>query len=271
MTLVQDVLTFLIENGHTVVFLWVLVAQSGVPVPAVPLLLAAGALAGAGQLDLVRLLLLSVAASLLGDGAWYVLGRRHGVAVLAFLCRISLEPDSCVRRTQDVFARRGALTLVFGKFVPGLATVAPPLAGLVRMPSPRFFALSAVGALVWSAAWLLPGYVLHDRLEALVEHAAATGTWLFVLFVVVVAGWIGARWLHRRRFLRDLRIARIAPLDLRRLQSEGVPLFVVDLRHGTDFDLDPHVVPGALRIDAANVGERHGEIPRDRDVVLYCT
>ena len=267
----QEVLAFLIKHGHTVVFVWVLAAQANVPVPVVPTLLAAGALAGAGALDLRLLLLLSVVASLLGDGLWYALGRRHGHGVLAFLCRISLEPDSCVRRTQDVFARRGGATLVFGKFVPGLSSVAPPLAGLVRMPVWSFVALSIVSALLWSSVWLLLGYAFHDGLERLVDNAAVTGTWLLLSFVLVVVGWIGVRLLRRRRFLRDLRIARIGPQEVHRLQTEGVNIMVVDLRHAADFAVDPHVIPGALRIDAELLDARHAEIPRDRDVVLYCT
>jgi membrane protein DedA with SNARE-associated domain len=267
----QALLTFLIAHGHTVVFLWVLAAQAGVPVPVVPLLLAAGALAGAGDLGLAKLLVLSMLASLLSDYAWFLLGRRHGVRVLGLLCRISLEPDSCVRRTQRTFSARGPLTLVLGKFIPGLATVAPPLAGMVHMPTARFLLLDGAGALLWSLAWLLPGYLFHDQLEQLAANAALTGAWLLGLFGAVVAGWIGARYLQRRSFLRGLRIARIDPAELHRMQLEGLPVFVVDLRHVTDFAADPHVVPGALRLDADTIDDRHGEIPRDRDVVLYCT
>ena len=264
-------LEFLITHGHAVVFVWVLAAQAGVPVPAVPLLVTAGALAGAGSLDLPALFALSVTASLLGDGVWYALGRRYGHRVLGLLCRISLEPDSCVRRTTEAFALRGSATLVLGKFVPGLATVAPPLAGLVRMPVARFLCLSTVGAALWTAAWLLPGYLLHDQLERLVEGAATTGTWVLTLFVLLVVGWVGAHWWRRRSFLRELRTQRIEPHALHRMQNDGEPVFVVDLRHAADADADPHAIPGALRLDAATVADRHGEIPRDRDIVLYCT
>ncbi len=267
----QELSDFLVAHGYVVVFSWVLFAQAGVPVPEVPLLLVGGALAGAGQLHFAVLLLLSVAASVLGDSVWYALGRRYGVGVLGFLCRVSLEPDSCVRRTRETFAQRGGSTLVWGKFVPGIATVAPPLAGLSRMPLPKFLVLTVVGASAWCSVWLLLGYVCHDRLERMAEGAAATGGWLLAAFVAVTAMWIGVRWVRRWLFLRDLRVARLAPHELHRLQTEGMPVFVVDLRHAEDFATDPHVVPGALRIDAEDFALRHVEIPRDRDVVLYCT
>jgi membrane protein DedA with SNARE-associated domain len=267
----QALVDFLIAHGYSVVFLWVLAAQAGVPAPAIPLLLAAGAVAGQGLLDLRLLLLLSVLASVLSDAAWYALGRRFGVRVLAFLCRIAIEPDSCVRRTERTFAARGALTLLCAKFVPGVSTAAPPLAGLVRMPFRRFLWLDALGALLWSAAFLVPGWAFSRELERIAAHAALTGTWLLALFGAVVVLWILVRVVLRQRFLRRLRVARITPAELHRLQLDGAAPFVVDLRHAIDFDADPELVPGALRLTAEEVEDRHGEIPRDRDVVLYCT
>lgn len=267
----HDLLEFLTENGYAVVFLWVLAGQAGVPVPAGPLLLAAGALAGAGELSLALLLVLTVVASLLADGVWFLLGRRHGGRVLALLCRISLEPDSCVRKTQLAFATRGVSTLLFGKFVPGLGLVAPPLAGMSRMSAARFTAFGGAGALLWAAAFLVPGYLLHQQLEVLAERFALTGAWLLALFAVLVVAWIAWRWSLRWRFLRELRMARIAPDELHRLMQAGGEVFVVDLRHEADVAFDPFVVPGAMRMTAERLEERHGEIPRDRDVVLYCT
>ena len=267
----QVLVDFLVAHGYAVVFFWVLGAQAGLPVPAIPLLLAAGALAGSGHLDLTALVALSLLACLLSDVVWFLIGRRHGVRVLAFLCRISLEPDSCVRRAQQSFAVRGALTLVLAKFVPGLSTAAPPLAGMTGMRLARFLWLDGLGALVWTAVCVGPGYVFSDQLERLADRAALTGAWLLGIFVAVVALWIAVRFTQRQLFLRRLRTARIAPADLHRLQLDGEAPFVVDLRHAIDFDADPHVVPGALRLTAEQIDTRHGEIPRDRDVVLYCT
>lgn len=264
-------LEFLTANGYAVVFLWVLVGQLGVPVPAGPLLLAAGALAGAGELSLAVLMLLSATASLIADAVWFWLGRRHGGRVLSLLCRISLEPDSCVRRTQLTFTTRGATTLLFGKFVPGLGLLAPPLAGMNRMSAGRFVVFSLGGALLWAGAFLVPGYLLHEQLEVIAEQLALTGAWLLVVFVALVVGWIVWRWSLRWRFLRRLRTARIAPVELHRRMQDGDGVFVVDLRHDVDVDFDPFFVPGALRMTAELLEQRPAEIPRDRDVVLYCS
>lgn len=267
----QELTDFLVAHGDLVVFLWVLFAQAGVPVPEVPLLLVGGALAGSGQLDLWRLLVLSVLATVIGDSVWYVFGRRFGARVLGFLCRVSLEPDSCVRRTRDNFTARGSSTLVWGKFVPGLSTLAPPMAGLSRMPIPKFLVLTALGAVAWCAAWLLLGSAFRDQIERVADGVAATSGWMLVLFFAVVAVWVAARWWWRWRFVRSLRAMRIAPEELRRLRDADEGVMVVDLRHREDFAADPHVIPGALRIDAADFETRHVEIPRDRDIVLYCS
>ncbi|HEX5054375.1 MAG TPA: VTT domain-containing protein [Planctomycetota bacterium] len=267
----QALVDFLVAHGYLVVFLWVLGAQVGVPAPAIPLLLAAGALCGQGLLDLGAVVTLAVVASLLSDTAWYLLGRRHGVRVLAVLCRISLEPDSCVRRTENLFATRGALSLLLAKFVPGLSTAAPPLAGLTRMPFGRFLALDGLGALLWTATFTLPGYLFSDELERIADGAALTGAWLLGIFAGIVLLVIAVRFARRQAFLRRLRTARIEPAELHRLREQGVPLFVVDLRHDIDVAADPHTVPDALRLGADEIELRHTEIPRDRDVVLFCT
>ena len=267
----QATLEFLVQHGYLIVFLWVLLAQAGLPLPAIPVLIAAGALSGTGKLDIVAITGLCVLASLLSDGVWFKIGRNHGSKVLGFLCRVSLEPETCVRRTESTFAKRGAYTVVLAKFVPGLSTVAPPLAGMIGMRWGRFLALDALGALMWTAAFVVPGYVLHDQIERLAEHAALTGAWLFGIFVAVLSLFVLVKVVRRQLFMRRLRIARITPEELHALLASEAPPFVVDLRHEDHFAADPHTVPGALHFTADQIEERHFEIPRDRDVVLYCT
>jgi membrane protein DedA with SNARE-associated domain len=267
----QALVDTLIHHGYLVVFLWVLAAQVGLPLPAIPVLLAAGALAGTGQLDLVTAAVLSLLASLAGDSLWFLLGRRRGTRVLALLCRLSLEPDACVRRTQSSFARNQVLTLVFAKFVPGLSTMAPPLAGMFGVSWPRFLLLDAFGAMVWTLAFLLPGYALGHRLEEIAEGAALTGTWLFGLLAASIVVFVLVKVVRRQAFLRGLRVARIEPAELHRKLTAAEPLFLVDLRHALDFESDPHVIPGALRVPAEQFEQHHDSIPRDRDIVLYCT
>jgi membrane protein DedA with SNARE-associated domain len=267
----QPIVDALVANGYLVVFLWVFASQAGLPVPAIPALLAAGALVGTGHLDLVAAAGISILAALAGDSLWFVLGRHRGNRVLGLLCRLSLEPEACVNSTRTTFARHQGLTLVFAKFVPGLGLMAPPLAGMFGVSWPRFLLLDGFGAAVWTMAFMLPGYALSDRLEQLAENATLTGAWLLGLFAVVVLVVLALKFVRRRAFLRGLRVARIEPTEL--LQRLGVAEapFLVDLRHALDFDADPRVIPGALRLAAEELERHHDMSPRDRDVVIYCT
>ncbi len=267
----SESLDFLLRHGYAVVFGWVLAEQIGLPIPAVPVLLAAGALAGAGRLSLALVLLLAVAASLVSDAVWYLIGRLRGGAVLGLLCRISLEPDSCVRRTENAFARQGARALLIAKFVPGLSTAAPPLAGIVRMPVLRFLLFTGLGGLLWAGVFVGLGWVASDQIERVAAYALRLGTWS----VALVAGGLGAyvawKYLARQRFLRRLRIARITPEDLKVRLDAGEEIVVVDLRHPLDFEAEPAIIPGALHLSTEELDARHHEIPRDREIVLYCT
>ncbi len=266
-----EVVDFVVRHGEAFVFLYVLADQLGVPVPAVPALLAMGALAAVGKISFPLALLLSVVASLAADLVWYALGRTRGGSVLRLVCRVSLEPDSCVRRTENVFLRYGVRALIFAKVVPGLSTVAPPLAGIVGVSLPRFVAYSSLAALLWAGAWGGLGYVAGDALERVASQSGRLGTVLAVLLVAVVVGSVVVKWLQRRRFLRNLRIARIGPDELKAALDAAPPALVVDLRSALDVGAAPYVIPGALRIAAEELERRHREIPRDRDVIVYCS
>jgi membrane protein DedA with SNARE-associated domain len=260
-------LAFLLHHPLAVLSVAVFADQLGLPLPTGPLLLAAGALAGQGRLDTASALGVCVVASLLGELLWYEAGRRRGSSILSLLCRISLEPDSCVRRTEDVFVRHGARTLLVAKFVPGFATVAPPLAGIIGMRLSRFVFYAGAGALIWAGTFFLLGYIFSDQLEDVARHAATLGAILVAAFLA----WLGWKYAQRQRFLRDLRMARISPEDLRLKLEAGEGVVVVDLRGALDFAADPRTIPGALRVSAEELAERHDLIPRDREIVLYCT
>jgi membrane protein DedA with SNARE-associated domain len=262
---------FVIRHGYAVVFGWVFVEQIGLPIPAVPILLAAGALAGAGRLDLSTVLVLAVLASVVSDTVWYAIGRLRGGAVLGLLCRISLEPDSCVRRTEEAFGHQGARSLLLAKFVPGLSTAAPPLAGIIRMPVPRFLVFTTAGGLLWAGVFVGLGYVFSEHLERIAAEAARLGTWLVALLVAALGVYVGGKYVTRQRFLRRLRIARIEPDELKARLDAGEAITLVDLRHSVDFEAEPSIIPGALHLTTAELEARHGEIPRDREIVLYCT
>ena len=269
--MLTDLADFVVRHGEVFVFLYVLVDQLGIPLPAVPALLAMGALAAVGKINFGIALVLSVVASLTADMVWYALGRARGSAVLRLLCRLSLEPDSCVRRTEDVFVRYGVRSIIIAKFVPGLSTVAPPLAGIVGVSVPRFIAYSTAAALLWTGTWGGLGYLAGDAVAQAVEHTGRFGTLMLGLVAAAVVTYVAVKWVQRRRFIRRLRVARVTPEALERALASAVPTFVVDLRSSLDVDVTPFVIPGALRIPAEELELHHGRIPRDRDVVVYCS
>jgi len=267
----HSALEFLLHHGYVVLLAWVFAEQIGLPVPSLPILLAAGALAGTGRFSFAGSIALSVFASLLADSMWYGLGRVRGIKVLQLLCKISLEPDSCVRRTEGVFAKQGARSLVFAKFVPGLGTVAPPLAGIFHMRPARFLFFDVLGALLWSSVYVGLGYVFSGEIERIAEHAFHLGGGLGVLVIGALAAYIAYKFIARQRFLRELRIARITAEELKQKLDAGDDVVIVDLRHSVDFEADPHTIPGAFRMDAKDLEEKDDRLPRDREVILYCT
>ena len=269
--LMTDILDFVVRHGEILIFLYVFADQVGIPVPAVPGLLAMGALAAAGKINLALALVSSVGGSLLADFIWYGLGRRRGDRVLRLLCKISLEPDSCVRRTEDVFLRYGMRSLIFAKFVPGLSTVAPPLAGMIGVGLPRFTAYSALAALLWAGAWGGLGYFAGEALQQVTDQSGRAGTILFVFVAAGLAVYVLVKWIQRQVFLRNLRTARIGQEELKRQLDSGEPVVIVDLRSELDVAAAPFMIPGSLRIAPEGLERRHQEIPRDRDVVLYCS
>lgn len=239
--------------------------------PAIPYMLAAGALAGMGRLDIGLLMAISVAAALPPDLLWYEIGRRHGMGPIRFVCRVSLEPDSCVRDTESRFARHGAHSLVLAKFIPGVETVAPPLAGVFRMRRSRFLLFDALGTALWSGTFLGLGYLFHPQVDRIARLAGRLGGWLFAILAAALMAWLGWKYVRRRRFLRELRIARITPEELRARLEAGEEIEIVDVRHSVDFEAEPSTIPGARHIAVEDFEDRHREIPRDREVVLYCT
>jgi membrane protein DedA with SNARE-associated domain len=264
-------LEFLLHHGYVVLLAWVFAEQVGLPIPSMPLLLAAGALAGTGRMSFFASLFCAVLAALAADMLWYQLGRRRGIKILQFLCKISLEPDSCVRRTEGVFAKQGARSLLLAKFLPGLGTVAPPLAGIFHMRAPRFLLFDGLGSMLWAGTFLGLGYIFSGQIERIAEHLASLGGWLLVLIVAALASYISYKFVARQRFLRELRIARITVDELKEKIDAGEELVIVDLRHSMDFEADPETIPGAFRMDAKELEEKNDRLPRDREVILYCT
>jgi membrane protein DedA with SNARE-associated domain len=262
---------FLLQHGYAVLFFFVFVEQVGFPVSALPILLAAGAMAASGRLSAAAGIAVAVVAALLADLIWYELGRRRGSSMLNLLCRLSLEPDSCVRRTQNLFDRHGAGCLIYAKFVPGLSTAAPPLAGLTGMNRWRFVLLDAVGGVVWAAAAGGTGYILKDELERIAIPALRMGRWLVVLLAGGLAAYVFWRFMERRRFLKQLQVDRITPEELRRKLASGENLVVIDLRDSLERQAEGAKIPGGIHMHPDEIERRLEELPVDGEIALYCT
>ena len=262
---------FLIMYGYLLLFAWVLVEQYGIPLPATPVLLAAGALSAEGQISFPLALLVGVVASLAADSTWFLVGRRYGHHVLRILCKLSLEPTTCVRKTQDSFGRRRGVTLMIAKFVPGLATLAPPVAGENGMGFGRFLFFDGIGATLWVGALLAAGRFFGDLLKRDTSLLDWTGRFSGALLVIGVIGFFVARLLRRRMILKELAAARLEPEELKRQLDAGESVCIIDLRHPLEILPDPFTLPGAVHFSPDALATRHGEIPRDRDVVLFCT
>ena len=264
-------MAFLARQGPLVLFLFVLAEQLGLPLPAAPVLLAMGALARTGHFSLGGAVLIAVGACLLADLVWYALGRWRGARVLKLLCRISLEPDSCVRTTQNALSGRGASALLYAKFVPGLSTVAPPVAGLIRMPVARFVAWDTLGALLWCGVYFALGWAFGPQIERVVEGFAHAGSRVFFLVLAALAAYVGWKYVQRRRFLRQIQTDRITPEELRRLLDEGHEVVIVDLRGPADLASEEETLPGAFHLPPDALDERVQALPPGRDVILFCT
>ena len=257
--------------GLTFIFFNVLLEQLGVPVPAVPTLVVAGAVAASGKISAPGLLVLAISACVIADSTWYVAGRRYGGRVMSVLCRISLSPDSCVNQTQSAFERWGALALVFAKFVPGLALIAPPLAGATRMNYVRFVLSSGLGAGLWVGAAVLMGALLRAQIERLLPQAAQVGGKAALVLLLLLACYVGYRWWERKRFIAALDMARISVEELRQ-QMDGEPApVIVDVRSTTAQTLELRRIPGAVHVPVQEAARHLSDLPRDREIILYCT
>jgi membrane protein DedA with SNARE-associated domain/rhodanese-related sulfurtransferase len=269
--LTQQLLLHISQYGLLIVGLNVLLNQIGLPVPVVPTLILSGTLAAKGDLPFLELFSVAVAACLIADCAWYWVGEKYGIRVLKTLCRISLEPDSCVNQTQSQFDRWGVNSLVVAKFVPGWSTIAPPLAGALRIGWLRFFALSTLAAMLWVGAGLLGGMIFKSQIERLLIQLDRYGSMAVIGALVLLICYIAYKWWERRRFYKMLRMARISVADLNELiQNDAHPL-IIDVRSATARALEPHWIPGALAIPLEDVDAHLKDLPKDRDIILYCT
>ena len=270
------VLGLLTRHTYAILFGWVLIEQGGVPVPSVPVLLAAGTMSAAHKLHVAYALPIILLACLISDSAWFFLGRRFGGKVLNILCKFSLEAATCVERTHGTVSRRGAVTLLFAKFVPGLSTVAAPIAGQAKIPYSTFVAYDMAGTVIWAGAWLFAGRFFGDIARRSSDFFALLAHSGIALVLLMVVSLVAYRLYKRHQFLVELRGLRLEPAQLMAMIADAKrenldPPFIIDLRHPLDVLTDPLVLPGALRIGPDELKLRKEIIPRDRDIILYCT
>jgi len=267
----EQLLDFVGRYGGVVSFMVLFLDQIGLPIPTVPAVLALGALAGSGRIDPLTGLPLAVAGSLCADLIWFQLGRWRGNRILGLLCRVSLEPDACVSKTHDLFSRHGLKSLLVAKFIPGFNTIAPPLAGLLGIRLAPFTLWSIGGALIWLAVYGGLGYLFSDRLEELAFAARQFSTTLTWLAAALVAIYVGQKYFARQRVLREVRMARITPGELHEMIMTGRGPFIIDARSKSALDALPFVIQGALYLKIDEIDAQHLEIPREGELVVYCS
>ncbi len=267
----DELLLLMAQYGLLLVFFNVLAEQAGMPVPAVPTLVVAGALAANGQLPVVYVLGAALLACLLGDLLWYWAGRRFGRGVMRTICRISLSPDSCVKQSELRFQRWRGRILLIAKFVPGLSTVAPPMVGAMGLRLPGFLLLDGLGSLLWAGTAVALGYVFSAQIDPLLAMLSSAGTFTLEWLLGLLALYVAAKWWQRRRLLVALRMARISVDELNQAIAAGQSPLVVDVRSDASRLLDTRSIPGALLADLGNIDHLARDIPADRELVIYCS
>ena len=268
----MDALTGLLtQHGLTLVFANVLLAQLGLPIPALPLLIVAGALVAEGSLNVAALALVVVTASLLGDTPWYLAGKRYGYSVLRTLCRISMEPDSCVKQTENIFARWGPPSLLVAKYIPGFSTVAPPLAGTMGVGLGRFVAYSAAAAVLWAAVPVAGGFFFRREVEWLLRQLETMGAGAAALIGGLVLTYIAVKVIQRYLLIRFLRMVRISVHELRAMIDSGRQPVILDVRSSLAREAEPRRIPGAISVDLDSVELMLEHVPPGREVVVYCS
>ncbi|MDT3670557.1 MAG: VTT domain-containing protein [Aromatoleum sp.] len=256
------------RDAVSVVFVNVLLQQVGLPVPAVPTLLVAGSLAaGFGQVG--AMLAAAVLASVVADWLWYLSGRQFGYRVLSSLCRLSINPASCVTQTEARFMRWGLWSLVVAKFVPGFSTVAPPIAGSLRMPLPGFLLAAGAGAALWAGGAILAGWWLRDELQEALAVMSRQGTTVIVVVAGAVAGWLAWKLWQRYRFEKLAAIPHVTPLELMEALASETPPLLLDLRSAA-MVAETGPIAGARAADVEKLLDAVGDWPHERPVVTMC-
>jgi len=266
-----DSVHWLERYSAVIVPVLVVAEQIGIPLPAVPALLVVGALAAQGRVSLLLVIGAIAVTALSVDLVWHELGRRRGARVLAGLCRLTLEPDVCVRRTENLFLRHGVRALLVAKFLAWLTTVMPPLAGIFGVPRLRFVLYDLAGIVLWASLWAAIGYIFSGAIDEVVRRIGALGRSAGLAVAGILVGYVVLKILRRSLFLRRLRIARISPEDVKLKLEAGEDVVILDLRTALDVAATPYAIPDSRWISAEALDAHLSDIPRDRELILYCS
>jgi membrane protein DedA with SNARE-associated domain len=269
----RDLLSIMAHHGYSLTFGLLLAEAIGVPLPAALALVAAGAGVASHTLSGVPLLSTAILASILGDSIQFWLGRYSGWALLGFLCRLSMNPETCILRSAEAFYKRGKTTLVFAKFIPGINTMAAPLAGSMKMRYGQFLRLDLAGALLYSFSYLLLGYLSRNFLAALLNSFHAAGRvmeFAILMALVLYAIYRAAQLLKYRKY--DV-VPRVQVQELAaRLNSEQAhQIQIVDVRSHGYYDVGAERILGSIRIEPNNLEAEIKNLPKEKDIYLYCT
>jgi membrane protein DedA with SNARE-associated domain len=266
----NTILQFILLHGYALLFSWSFLAQFGLPLPAAPLFLAAGALAGMEELHLAAIFGVGVFATLLSDFIWYEIGRSRGGRVLSFLCRISLDPDSCVQSSKRIFSRHGTHSLLVSKFIPGMNTMAPPLAGIFRMRRAKFFLFNGLGTVVFVGGFSGIGYLLGEEIDRYSERILEAGGWIGGILLSFLIAFILVKYFRRRKLSRRMAILRVSPDVLRERLARGEEVLIADVRSDLEVEADPFTLPGAFHVPLEQIEKNPRTFPADRDIIFYC-
>nr|WP_315394445.1 VTT domain-containing protein [uncultured Duganella sp.] len=258
------------EYGVLIVFAIVLIEQIGMPIPAYPILIVAGALSVDGDFSWPAVLAAAICACLISDGFWFRMGRFYGKRILKLLCRISLSPDYCVSQTEDSFTKWGPKMLVVAKFIPGFNTIASPLAGAMGTPYRVFLGYSVLGGALWSGTGIAIGAFFHASIDSVLTTLSDLGSTALMVLLALLGLFIAYKYVERKRFRQSVQIDRVTVDDFKQLMEEGHEPVLVDARSVTAQMLEP-AIPGALLFKGGDAATDIYALDRKRHIVVYCS
>jgi membrane protein DedA with SNARE-associated domain/rhodanese-related sulfurtransferase len=265
-----NLILLLQEYGVLIVFAIVLIEQIGMPIPAFPVLIVAGAMSVDGGSHWSAVLAVAMLACLISDSFWFRAGRFYGKRILKLLCKISLSPDYCVSQTEDNFNRWGPKALIVAKFIPGFNVIAPPLAGAMGTSRNKFLCFSVMGSFLWAGTGIAIGSFFHTSVDQLLDILSTMGTTALIVLGVLLALFVAFKYVERKRFRQSVEIERVTVDDLKGLLEQGQEPVLVDARSVTAQMLDP-AVPGALLFNGGDPTVDLISLDKGRHIIVYCS